>query len=275
MTSSIHPFGRGACADVFRARAVHGPDPSPATGTWWGRFGGVTAATLLQAVMQHPDRLGDPCRSPSITPGGAHGGAFHRAGHARAHQPIHPALDADHPPGRCRRRARGDHHGHGRDRRAPRHLERWRCAHARRARPHGPPAIEHGPEAMEWLNRYEMRPITGALPRAWDGSGDHSLTQLWMRDAPAGRWTFARCLHWLTCSSPRLVAPRTACPQGTVSITVYFHASAEQLAQPAPATCWARRAGRSSATGFLTRPCGCGTKPAPCWPPATRSFTTK
>jgi hypothetical protein len=138
------------------------------------------------------------------------------------------------------------------------------------------PAIEHGPEAMEWLNRYEMRPITGALPRAWDGSGDHSLTQLWMRDAPARPLDFCALAALADLFFPRVWLRRAhRVPAGTVSITVYFHASASNWRRPAPATCWARRAGRSSATGFSTRPCSCGTKPAPCWPPATRSFTTR
>ena len=135
------------------------------------------------------------------------------------------------------------------------------------------PAIEHGPEAMEWLNRYEMRPITGALPRAWDGSGDHSLTQLWMRDAPARPLDFARCLHWLTCSSPVWFAP---CAPRARRHRVHhrvLHASAEQLAQTGTGYLLGQARGQEFRNGFSTRPCSCGTKPAPCWPPATRSFT--
>src|SRR6218665_2927386 len=49
--------------------------------------------------------------------------------------------------------------------------------------PAGQPAIPSG-FGVEWLNRYEIRLITGAIPRTWDGTGEHSLTQLWVRDAP-------------------------------------------------------------------------------------------
>ena len=59
MTSSIHPLDE--------ALALTSSSPGQYTGQthpgYWnmvGPFGGVTAATLLQAVMQHPQRLGDP-----------------------------------------------------------------------------------------------------------------------------------------------------------------------------------------------------------------------
>ena len=102
---------------------------------------------------------------------------------------------------------------------------------------------------MEWLNRYEMRPITGALPRAWDGSGDHSLTQLWMRDAPARPLDFAR---WSALAD--LFFPVSGCvcafrvPAGTVSITVLpcqRLTGANRHRLPA-----GPGAGRSFATGF-------------------------
>ena len=59
MTSSIHPLDE--------ALALTSSSPGQYTGQthpgYWNMvspFGGVTAATLLQAVMQHPQRLGDP-----------------------------------------------------------------------------------------------------------------------------------------------------------------------------------------------------------------------
>ena len=41
-----------------------------------GPFGGVTAATLLQAVMQHPDRLGEPLSLTVNYAGALTAGAF-------------------------------------------------------------------------------------------------------------------------------------------------------------------------------------------------------
>ena len=91
-------------------------------------------------------------------------------------------------------------------------------------------AIVAPPGAVEWLNRYEMRPITGFIPRTWDGSGDHSLTQLWMRDAPPRALDFCALAALADVFFPRVWLRRARqVPAGTVSITVYFHATAEQL----------------------------------------------
>ena len=95
--------------------------------------------------------------------------------------------------------------------------------------PSAQPAIPPG-FGVEWLNRYEMRPVTGAIPRDWDGTGDHSLTQLWMRDAPPRPLDFVALAALADVFFPRVWLRRARhVPAGTVSITVYFHASAAQL----------------------------------------------
>jgi acyl-CoA thioesterase len=83
---------------------------------------------------------------------------------------------------------------------------------------------------VEWLNRYEMRPIVGLIPHAWDGSGGDSHTQLWMRDAPPRPIDFCALAALADVFFPRVWLRRARhVPAGTVSITVYFHASAAQL----------------------------------------------
>jgi acyl-CoA thioesterase len=105
---------------------------------------------------------------------------------------------------------------------------------------------------MEWLNRYEMRPITGALPRAWDGSGDHSLTQLWMRDAPPRPLDFCALAALADVFFPRVWLRRAhRVPAGTVSITVYFHASAEQLQQTGMGYLLGQARGQEFRNGFF------------------------
>lgn len=59
MTSSIHPLDE-ALALTSSAPGQFTGQTHPGYWNMVGPFGGVTAATLLQAVMQHPDRLGDP-----------------------------------------------------------------------------------------------------------------------------------------------------------------------------------------------------------------------
>ena len=33
-------------------------------------------------------------------------------------------------------------------------------------------------QQVAWLQRYEVRPISGGIPSRWDGQGEHSLGQL-------------------------------------------------------------------------------------------------
>jgi acyl-CoA thioesterase len=85
---------------------------------------------------------------------------------------------------------------------------------------------------MEWVKRYEVRPIVGGLPEVWDASGHSSLSQLWVRDNPPRALDFASLASIADIFFPRVFIRRsTHVPVGTVSMTVYFHASSQQLAE--------------------------------------------
>ena len=251
MTSSIHPLDE-ALALTSSAPGQFTGQTHPGYWNMVGPFGGVTAATLLQAVMQHPDRLGDPLSLTVNYAGALTAGAFTvqatpvRTNRSTQHWTL-TILQAD---------AEG----------APVvtttatavtavRRDTWSAGDVPMPAvpgPTAPPAIEHGSEAMEWLNRYEMRPITGALPRAWDGSGDHSLSQLWMRDAPARPLDFCALSALADLFFPRVWLRRAhRVPAGTVSITVYFHASAEQLAQTGTGYLLGQARGQEFRNGFF------------------------
>jgi hypothetical protein len=85
---------------------------------------------------------------------------------------------------------------------------------------------------VEWLNRYEMRFIDGGIPPVWDGADEQdSLTRLWVRDKPPRPLDFASLAAIADIFFPRIWRRRaTLTPLGTVSMTVYFHCSAVQLA---------------------------------------------
>ena len=194
-----------------------------------GPFGGVTAATLLQAVMQHPDRLGEPLSLTVNYAGALAEGPFTvqatpvRTNRSTQHWTLSILqLDAEGAPvvtttatavTAVRR-------------------ETWSVGDVPMP-PVQPPAQHQSIPPLggvEWLNRYEMRPIAGLIPQAWDGSGDHSLTQLWMRDAPPRPLDFCALAALADVFFPRVWLRRARrVPAGTVSITVYFHASTAQL----------------------------------------------
>ena len=84
---------------------------------------------------------------------------------------------------------------------------------------------------MEWVKRYEVRPIVGGMPEVWDASGHSSLSQLWVRDNPPRPLDFASLAALADIFFPRVFIRRaTFVPIGTVSMTVYFHATGQQLA---------------------------------------------
>jgi hypothetical protein len=193
-----------------------------------GPFGGVTAATLLQAILLHPDRLGDPLSLTVNYAGALVEGAFTihavpvRTNRSTQHWTL-SILQAD-AEGALVVTTTGT---------AVTAVRRETWSVADLPMPEVTPAADLEPlarQGVEWVNRYEMRPLTGPIPNTWDGSGDHSTTQLWMRDAPARPLDFLSLAALADVFYPRVWLRRARrVPAGTVSITVYFHASAEQL----------------------------------------------
>lgn len=86
--------------------------------------------------------------------------------------------------------------------------------------------------AIEWFNRYDMRYLKGDVPQHWDGSGTDSLTRLWVRDDQPRALDFASLTAMSDVFYPRVWLRRaTRVAAGTVSMTIYFHASKQQLVQ--------------------------------------------
>lgn len=216
-----------------------------------GPFGGVTAATLLKAVLKHPDRLGDPLSLTVNYAGALAAGPFTvqavpvRTNRSTQHWTLSILqADADGAPvvtttatavTAVRR-------------------ETWSVGDA--PMPDVQPSTAH--EAMppmggvEWLNRYDMRPIAGSIPHTWDGSGDHSVTQLWMRDTPPRPLDFCALAALADVFFPRVWLRRARhVPAGTVSITVYFHASSAQLQDTGTGYLLGQARGQEFRNGFF------------------------
>lgn len=219
----MHPFDQAldlqALSDgVWQART------HPAYANMVGPFGGITAAQALQAVLLHPQRLGEPISLTVNFCAAVADGAFEV--HAR------PA-----------RTNRSTQHWVIELRQADATVMTATAVTALRRETWGvdeepmplcpppedclPPAV-HAP--LPFTKAFEYRPVTGHWPCVWDGSGDTSLSQIWVRDQPARPLDFAS----LACISdiffPRLFIRRaTLVPVGTVSMTVYFHAGSAQL----------------------------------------------
>lgn len=208
-----------------------GGQTSPAYANMVGPYGGITAAQALQAVLQHPDRLGEPVAFTGNYAAALADGAFSvealpvRTNRSTQHwtitlrQPDATGADAvvfTATAVTAQRRPT------------------WEAMDVSMPTAPAPDSVARVPRQtrVEWLNRYDMRWFEGAMPQRWDGA-EHpdSLTRMWVRDEPPRPLDFASVLALCDAFYPRLWLRRaTLVPVGTVSFTVYFHAGSAELA---------------------------------------------
>ena len=189
-----------------------------------GPFGGITAALLLQAVLLHPERLGNPVALTVNFCAGVAEGAFEiiakpaRTNRSTQHWTIEltqggaVVITAT----------------------AVTAVRRATFSSNESPMPTVKPATDlQRAEAarLPWTQRYDMRSITGHLPTVWDGIESDTLTQVWVRDVQQRHIDFASLTALADSFFPRVfLRRRTFVPIGTVSMTVYFHADAAELA---------------------------------------------
>jgi len=216
---------------------------SPAYANMVGPFGGVTAAQALNAVLRDPRRQGEPV--------------------ALTVNFCAPLADGDYTvltrPVRTNRATQhwtveitqGDDTVLTATVFTAARRDTWR--HDEHAVPPDCPPPEAVPVlvrrgSVAWLERYEMRFIDGPPPSRWDGStSDHSRTRLWVRDDPPRTLDHCGLTALADTFFPRIWLRRaTLVPIGTVSMTVYFHADADELAAAGNA----HLLGQAQAQGF-------------------------
>jgi hypothetical protein len=228
-----HPFDEAVAL-------APGPDggfagrPHPAYANMVGPFGGITAAQMMQAVLLHPARLGEPVAlTVNFAAGLADAPFVIAARPARTNRSTqHWVMELTQPDAgggpstmitatavTAARRSTWS----AIDAPMPANLPR---AQDIARRPAGPPS------PMRFVDRYDIRPVAGHLPRQWDGSETGgSLSQFWLRDEPPRPLDFASLAALADAFFPRVWLRRAIrTPAGTVSMTVYFHASAAELA---------------------------------------------
>ena len=229
--STAHPLDE-ALALTPDAPGRHTGQTTQAYWNMVGPYGGITAATLLAAVLRHPDVLGEPVALTVNFAAAVTEGPF-----TVEAQPVRTNRSTQHwtvsvlqsPQGGGTPQVTTTATVLMAERR-----ETWSAADT--PMPQVPPPTECEPAPpifpVQWLRRYEMRPVRGMLPREWDGSERDSLTQLWMRDAPARSLDFPALAALADVFFPRVWRRRALrVPAGTVSMTVYFHAGSDMLAR--------------------------------------------
>lgn len=200
-----------------------------------GPFGGVSAATMLNAVLQHPALLGEPVSLTVNYASGLTEGPFLVVARAartnRSTQHWMVELQQENAQGVAQtvltatvltavRRAT------------------WGGSDVPMPDAPGPATLPPGERMvpLEWLHNYEVLPVVGGIPKDWDGAENDggpdqaSLSLFWMRDKPPRPLDFCSLAALADVFYPRVFLRRAfRVPAGTVSMTVYFHAGAEML----------------------------------------------
>lgn len=252
MSTDNHPLDR---AVALVATDVPGQYQGQASQDYWnmvGPYGGVTAAALVQAMQQHPQCLGDPVSLTVNYAAAVGAGAF--------------VIDAN--PVRTNRSTQhwmltvkqADEQGQLQvvtTATAVTALRRQTWSTSDAPMPRVPPSAEamRVPplvDAVEWLNRYEMRFVDGILPMTEDGAEHDSRSLLWVRDNPPRPLDFVALAAVSDVFFPRIWLRRAKhVPAGTVSITVYFHAGREELAAAGDGLLLAQARGQEFRNGFF------------------------
>lgn len=196
-----------------------------------GPFGGTTAALMLQAVLRHPDLLGEPVALTVNFAAAVLEGEFEllavpvRTNRSTQHWTVQMSQAG--PEGK-------PHVTTTATVVTALRRETWGTSDLPMPEVPAPSTIEPvsiGPARVAWIRQYEMRVIAGTIPSTWDGSGDESETRMWLRDAQPRTLDFAALAAMSDCFYPRVWLRRAKpVPIGTVSMTTYFHAEGALLA---------------------------------------------
>jgi acyl-CoA thioesterase len=251
--TATHTFDKALALKPSLVRAGHYFGETSAD--YWnmvGPFGGTTAAIVLQSVLSHPDLLGAPIAITANYAAAIEAGAFEvqatpvRTNRSTQHWTIH--ITQPGPNGEQQVNTTATVVTAAR-------RETWRASDI--PVPQVPPPAEVarmsiGPSGVAWLGQYEMRPISGHVPTKWDGSGDHSETRIWLRDAEPRALDFASLASMSDMFYPRVWLRRAKhVPAGTVSITTYFHAGKAELAAVGTGYLLGRATGQRFHNGFF------------------------
>ncbi|QNG20371.1 thioesterase family protein [Rhodococcus triatomae] len=222
-----HPFD--SAIDLTPAEdGVFAGHTSAAFANMVGPFGGITAATLLRAVQQHPDRLGDPLSLTVNYAGPVAEGAFEITARATRTNRTTQHWSLELTQAGVLTTTATAVFGIRR--------ETWESTESEMPRVPAPDAVEPSPfpEFIAWARNYDMRFVEGAVPNEDSGENPDSTSTLWVRPTPARSLDYPALAALADVFFPRVFLRRGRyMPAGTVSLTVYFHGNPEALATQA------------------------------------------
>lgn len=185
-------------------------------------FGGTTVATLLQAILAHPERLGDPLAMTVNFAGPIRKGGFT----VRVH-PVRTSRSTQHWQMEIRQDDEAEPAITGTAVFAVRR-EAWSDTESAMPRVAAPETLARypSPANVPFLGMYDMRyadcdPLEG---------GNGSATQCWISDVPPRRLDFASIAAHCDTFIPRLFVRKGGpTPISTITLTINFHVDGAAL----------------------------------------------
>lgn len=242
---SLHPLD--AAIALERAGEHHWRGrTSPDWANFIGPYGGITAAQMLQAVLLHPQRLGDPVAFTVNFAAAVADGEFTvearpaRTNRSTQHWTVQMLQD-------------GQPVTTGTVMTAVRRPT-WTATEAVMPQVPKPGEVEREIfRGVRWIERYDRRYLEGAVPRSWDGQDTgSSRTRSWVRDAPDRPLDFASLTAIADNFFPRIWLRRaTQVPLGTVTLTVYYHAGPALLQSTGAGYVLCQAQGQGFRDGYL------------------------
>lgn len=224
ISSSGHVFDAAVALTPQGGNAYAG-HTSTAYANMVGPFGGAIGATLLNAVMLHPERLGDPLTLTVNFAAPIADGPFSvtarvmRTNRSTQHWMVELQQDGQSPAFATAITAV--------------RRDTWNETDADFPLAPPPAQVAQSPAhpRAAWTACYEMRFISGMPGETPQDAGGHpSETRLWIRDQPPRPLDFLSLAAICDAFYPRILLRRpTWTPAGTVALTTYFHADAAQL----------------------------------------------
>lgn len=225
-TTHTHPLDIATRLEADASGSYRGKT-TPAYANMIGPFGGTTASILMQSVLIHPDRFGDPIALTVNYAGALADGEFIvtpravRTNRSTQHWYIEISQDGEVTTTATAVFAT--------------RADTWSSTEI--DFPDVPAAStlqrQSLTERAPWTQNYDMRFVHGGFPADLsEVDTPDSITTLWIRDDPPRPLDFVSLTSISDAFFPRIFARRRRpVPAGTVSITTYFHTDADTLAQ--------------------------------------------
>lgn len=223
--TAIHALDQATALQTGGENQYLGRFP-PAYANMVGPFGGIIAATVLNSVLSHPDRQGDPVSITVNFTGPVADAPYEitariaRTNGSNQHWVIELTQDgATAVTATALLASRRDG---------------WEGADIAMPDVPAPGEVERLETGayMSWLNNYEFRVVKGGFdPDGQEGERSDATTGVWVRDSPPRPLDYRSLLAISDSFFPRIFVRRQQrLPASTVSLTTYFHADASSLA---------------------------------------------